>query len=65
VIGTVLSGYRPGEDLIGPETGRVLEKCEKKIGEIAITSHQDVYISEASIKSGTGFKAGDVVRSEK
>lgn len=64
-IGTVLSVYRTGEDLIDPETGRVLGKREKKIGEIAIMSHQDVYISEASIKSGTGFKAGDVVRSEK
>src|SRR5574340_1006525 len=25
----------PGEDLIDPETGRVLGKCQKKIGEIA------------------------------
>ncbi len=64
-IGTVLSVFRQGEDLVDPETGRVLGKREKKIGEIAISSHQGVYISEASIKSGIGFKAGDVVRSEK
>ncbi len=64
-IGTILSVYRPGEDLIDPETGRVLGKREKKIGEIAISSHQGEYISEASIKSGIGFKAGDVVRLNK
>ncbi len=63
--GAVLSVYRPGEDLIDPETGRVLGKREKKIGEIQITSHQGENISEASIKSGTGFAAGDVARLNK
>ncbi len=64
-IGTVLSVYRPGQNLIDPETGRVIGRSEKKIGEIALTSNQGLYISEASIKSGGGFKAGDIVRLNK
>lgn len=60
--GTVLGVYRPGADLVDPETGRVIGKREKQIGEVVITEHQGENISEASIKSGVGFQAGDVVR---
>lgn len=63
--GTVFSVYRPGQDLVDPDTGRVLGKREKQVGEIELISHQDENISEARTKSGSGFKAGDVVRAVK
>lgn len=31
--------YRPGVDLIDPETGRSLGKREKRVGEIKLSSH--------------------------
>ncbi len=60
--GTVLGVYRPGKELVDPDTGRVIGRREKKIGEIVITSHQSDRISEASVKTGVGFKVGDVVK---
>lgn len=63
--GTVLGVYRPGADLIDPETGRVIGKREKQIGEIVITSHENENVSDASVKSGMGFQAGDIVKETK
>jgi len=63
--GTVFGVFRPGQDLVDPDTGRVLGKREKQVGEIELISHQDENISEAKIKSGSGFKTGDVVRALK
>lgn len=60
--GTVLGVYRPGADLVDPETGRVIGKREKQIGEIVITGHENENVSDASVKSGSGFKAGDIVK---
>jgi curli biogenesis system outer membrane secretion channel CsgG len=60
--GTKLAVYRPGQDLIDPETGRSLGKREKLIGEITLVSHQNERISEAKITTGTGFQVGDIVR---
>lgn len=62
--GAKLGVYRPGADLKDPDTGRVVGKREKLIGEIMITSHQSDKISEASVSSGMGFQAGDVVRAK-
>ncbi|MDH4227671.1 MAG: hypothetical protein OEV59_08005 [Deltaproteobacteria bacterium] len=63
--GDVLGVYSTGKDLVDPDTGRVIGKMEKKIGEITITSHQSEKISHASVKSGLGFKPGDVVKAVK
>lgn len=63
--GTVMAVYRPGADLVDPDTGRVIGKREKKIGEIMITAHQGDRISEANVKSGAGFQVGDVIRAVK
>ncbi|MBI5237423.1 MAG: hypothetical protein HY887_03265 [Deltaproteobacteria bacterium] len=63
--GVVLSVFRAGADLVDPETGRVIGKREKKIGELMLTSHQGDRISEANVKSGTGFAVGDVIRAVK
>ncbi len=60
--GTVLSVYRRGKALVDPDTGRVIGRAEKKIGEVVLASHQDERISRAVVKSGAGFRAGDVVR---
>lgn len=60
--GATLTVYRPGEDLVDPDTGRVIGKREKFIGEITLSEHQNERISEAAVKSGGGFKAGDVVK---
>lgn len=60
--GTVLSVYSTGVDLVDPDTGRVIGKREKLIGEVKISEHQGERISEAQVSSGTGFKVGDVVK---
>jgi len=61
-VGTVLDVYRSGRELVDPDTGRVIGHAESKIGEAVLASHQDESISRAIIKSGNGFKAGDVIR---
>ncbi|MBI5588275.1 MAG: hypothetical protein HY889_07920 [Deltaproteobacteria bacterium] len=60
--GTVLGVYRPGADLVDPETGRVIGKREKQIGEITVTAHENESVSDASVRSGVGFQTGDVVK---
>jgi curli biogenesis system outer membrane secretion channel CsgG len=63
--GAKLGVYRPGQDLIDPETGRSLGKREKQVGELMLTGHQNDRVSEAKISSGAGFQAGDIVRAIK
>ncbi len=60
--GTVLGVYRNGAELVDPDTGRVIGRREKKIGEITITTHQSESVSDATVKSGSGFHVGDVVK---
>lgn len=63
--GTKLGVYRPGEDLIDPDTNKVIGKREKQIGEIMFTQHQNDKISEGTVSSGMGFQKGDIVRAIK
>ncbi|MBE9527895.1 MAG: hypothetical protein IME99_01505 [Proteobacteria bacterium] len=63
--GTVFNVYRPGSDLVDPTTGRVIGKSQRKIGSVKLTEHQGLNVSEAKLKSGSGFKKGDIVRSQK
>jgi curli biogenesis system outer membrane secretion channel CsgG len=61
--GMVFSIYRPGEELIDPDTGLSLGSEESKIGEIQYTGDvADGKAGKAIVKSGTGFQAGDLVR---
>ncbi|OGQ57989.1 MAG: hypothetical protein A3J24_00115 [Deltaproteobacteria bacterium RIFCSPLOWO2_02_FULL_53_8] len=60
--GTVFDVLHPGQDLIDPDTGRVIGKRDKKVGEITLTSHQNDKISEATVRAGSGFQAGDMIR---
>ncbi len=63
-VGTELSVYRIGKDLIDPDTGRSIGKRQKKTGTIAITSHQNDRVSTAQPIDGSGFRKGDVVKEE-
>ncbi len=60
--GATLAVYRPGKELIDPDTGRSLGKREKKIGEIRLTSHTNDNVSEGSIVSGSNFRKGDILK---
>ena len=61
--GMVFSIYRPGEELIDPDTGLSLGSEESKIGEIQYTGDvADGKAGKAIVKSGTGFQAGDIIR---
>ncbi|MBI3803287.1 MAG: hypothetical protein HY282_05945 [Nitrospirae bacterium] len=60
--GTDFGVFRPGKDIVDPDTGRVIGKREKQVGEVTLTGHQGDNISEAKVKSGSGFLVGDVVR---
>ncbi|GAB4181737.1 MAG: hypothetical protein Kow00108_18500 [Calditrichia bacterium] len=62
-VGDKLEVFRPGEELIDPETGLNLGTTESKIGVIEIS--QDLAqgkASKARIISGSGFMKGDIVR---
>ena len=63
--GTVFSVYSAGAELVDPDTGRVIGKREKLIGEVKLSEHQGERISETEVISGTGFKVGDVVKVKK
>lgn len=59
--GTRLAVYRPGKDLIDPDTGRVLGKRETRVGEIVVSSHQNEAITLSQAVSGKARK-GDIVK---
>ncbi len=63
--GTVLGVYRQGDDIMDPDTGRVIGKDENKIGELMIVSHMSDKLSKVDVRSGTGFKAGDLIKAIK
>ncbi len=55
--------YRPGEELIDPDTGISMGSEETKIGTIQYTADiGEGKAGKALVKSGTGFQAGDLVR---
>jgi curli biogenesis system outer membrane secretion channel CsgG len=61
--GMVFSVYRPGEELIDPDTGLSLGSEESKIGQIQYTGDvADGRAGKAIVKSGTGFETGDLIR---
>lgn len=60
--GTVLGVYRAGDNLVDPDTGRVIGQREKLIGEVVLTTHENANVSDTTVRSGTGFSIGDVVK---
>jgi hypothetical protein len=61
-IGTQLNVYHIGEALLDPDNGQVLGYKESKVGIVQISRHQNENLSECTVVSGTGFKAGDIVK---
>ena len=62
-VGDSFAIYSKGEDLIDPDTGLSLGSVDTKIGTIEVTSIvSGGKAAQASIKMGSGFKAGDFVR---
>lgn len=61
--GMVFYVYQPGEELIDPDTGLSLGSEETKIGQLQVTGDiGDGRACKAIVKSGTGFKTGDLIR---
>ncbi|KAA3612655.1 MAG: hypothetical protein DWQ05_18570 [Calditrichaeota bacterium] len=63
-VGDVFTVYRPGEELIDPDTGLSLGSEEEKVGQIKVTSNSvgKGKASKCSIVSGSGFSRSDIVR---
>ncbi|NOU00745.1 MAG: hypothetical protein HOO95_04110 [Gallionella sp.] len=61
-IGSQLNVYHIGDALRDPDNGQVLGYKENKVGVVQITRHQNENLSEATVVSGTGFKAGDLIK---
>jgi len=63
-VGDVYAVYSKGEELIDPDTGLSLGAEETKVGEIEVTTNNigNGKASKCIIKSGSGFKQGDLVR---
>lgn len=62
-VGTVLEVVREGEAITDPDTGEVLEREQKVIGEIKVTEVKD-NLSNCTVTSGSGLKVGDLVRAK-
>jgi curli biogenesis system outer membrane secretion channel CsgG len=61
--GMVFKVYRPGEELIDPDTGLSLGSEETMIGEIQVTGDlAEGKAAKAIVKSGMGFQAADIIR---
>ncbi len=60
--GQQLAVYRPGKELIDPDTGRSLGRRESRIGKIRLSNHQNDSVSQGSITNGSGFKRGDILK---
>ncbi|MBI5441300.1 MAG: hypothetical protein HY900_08835 [Deltaproteobacteria bacterium] len=54
--------YRVGNVIKDPDTGEVLGSDELKVGRVKVTKVMGARLSTASIVSGSGFKAGDMVK---
>jgi len=65
--GDVFEVVRPGEELIDPDTGESLGSSEEAVGKIRVVNNNfggKGKASECEVISGSGFKRGDIVRSQ-
>lgn len=60
--GTVLKVMSEGRAIKDPDTGRVIGRKQKKVGEIVIVSHVNANMSNTTVKSGSGFAVGNLVK---
>ncbi len=64
-VGDKLDVYRPGKEIIDPETKRKLGTTENLIGQALVVKNDlgdQMDLSIASPASGSGFRAGDIVK---
>jgi len=63
-VGDVFVVYRPGEELIDPDTGISLGSVETKLGTIRVTNNMigNGKASQCVAESGSGFARNDLVR---
>lgn len=63
-VGDVFVVYRPGEELIDPDTGISLGSVETKVGTIRVTNNMigNGKASQCLAESGSGFTRNDLVR---
>lgn len=54
--------YRVGKVIKDPDTGEVLGQDESKVGRVKVTAVKGPRMSTATSTSGSGFKAGDLIR---
>ncbi len=59
--GDVFNVFSQGEEIIDPDTGLSLGSEEKMVGTIEVTDAKEKFATAKAI-SGSGFKAGDLVR---
>ena len=63
-VGDVFDVYRPGEELIDPDTGLVLGSTESKIGSVRVTQNNigNGKASQCEAVTGSDFQRNDIVR---
>lgn len=59
--GNTFNVYKPGEELIDPETGLSLGREDTKVGKIQVATVKDKF-SIATVLAGSGFKRGYILR---
>jgi len=62
-VGDELSVERVSKEIKDPATGKVLRRMSTSIGTVKVTDVDDIS-SVCSVVSGTGFKAGDAVKTK-
>lgn len=62
-IGDSFNVYRPGEELIDPETGISLGSETTMIGRVQVVEVEDKF-SKATVVNGAGFERGSIIRFE-
>ncbi|UCF18447.1 MAG: hypothetical protein JSU87_10905 [Gemmatimonadota bacterium] len=60
-VGDAFEVFRPGEELVDPDTGLKLGQVEEKLGRLKVTSVQEKF-SIASAEGGFTCERGDIVR---
>jgi len=60
-VGDTFTVYRPGEELIDPQTGLSLGSESEMVGTVTVTEVQDKF-SKASANTACPLKANDIVK---
>ncbi len=61
-VGDEFDVYRVGDVIKDPDTGEVLGTNETKVGRVRITAVRGPRLSTAAVTDGSGFKAGDELK---